>query len=154
MDLKQLQQINQIQTITDKTVNALTEPIQPKYLMLKPEQYNLLAEYISMTGDAIVRNTDLIAKLPTQESLDNLIINEVRSRMFSIQDTVQSGMTSVKSSTEQLLKNQTKEIQEKTSSEIQALREKLTTTRRAKIKGFILGAILPTVLLILQQIWR
>ena len=64
MDLKQLQQINQIQTITDKTVNALTEPIQPKYLMLKPEQYNLLAEYISMTGDAIVRNTDLIAKLP------------------------------------------------------------------------------------------
>lgn len=69
MDMKSLKQINQKQQVTQDTVNALTEPIQPMYLMLKPEQYNLLAQHISFTGSAIVQNTDLISELPTQEGV-------------------------------------------------------------------------------------
>ena len=154
MDLNQLQQMNQIQTITDQTVNALTEPIQPKYLMLKPEQYNLLAEHISMTGNAIVRNTDLIAKLPTQDGLENLITNEVRYWMSNTQDSVQNGINSVKFSTEQQLKNQTNSMQKIFGAGLQELKTELQTATRTKVKWFLLGAILPTVLLILQLIWR
>ena len=81
MDMNNLKQINQIQQLTKDTVEALTEPIQPIYLMLKPEQYNLLAENISTIGNAIVRNTDLISELPTQEGLEEILTNEVRYRM-------------------------------------------------------------------------
>ncbi|MCH5297904.1 MAG: relaxase/mobilization nuclease domain-containing protein [Ruminococcus sp.] len=154
MDLNQLQQMNQIQMITDQTVNALTEPIQPKYLMLKPEQYNLLAEHISMIGNAIVRNTDLIAKLPTQEGLENLITNEVRYWMSNTQDSVQNGMNSVKSSMEKQLKNQTDSMQKIFGTELQKLKVELQAATRTKVQWFLLGAILPTVLLILQLIWR
>ena len=35
---------NELLELTEETADAIAEPIQPKYLMLKPEQYNLLAK--------------------------------------------------------------------------------------------------------------
>ena len=74
MDITKLKNNNPIEQITEETVAALTEPIQPQYLLLTLEQYNKIAEYFSTVGNSIVRNTDLISELPTHQELNNLIV--------------------------------------------------------------------------------
>ena len=158
MDMNNLKQINQIQQLTKDTVEALTEPIQPIYLMLKPEQYNLLAENISTIGNAIVRNTDLISELPTQEGLEEILTNEVRYRMFRIEDIVKNGQKVMTSSVEDKLSKQTeslmKAVDRKISEMVSDLKSKNKTPLKLKLKWILTGAALPSILLILQLILR
>ena len=158
MNMEQLKQINQIQAITEQTVEALTEPIQPIYLMLKPEQYNLLAQHISQTGNAIVRNTDLISELPTQKDLEKILTDEVRYRMFRIEDIVKNGQEVIESSIEDKLSKQTeflmKAIDRKISEMTSELKAKDLTPWKLKLKWVAVGAILPSMVCILQLILR
>ena len=113
MNMEQLKQINKIEQITEQTASALTEPIQPTYLLLKPEQYNLIAQTISATGKAIVQSTDLISKLPTHQDLNDLIIRTLRPNASEIREIVDRRTDSMKYSVEEKLSKQT-EVLEKT----------------------------------------
>ena len=156
--MEQLKQINQIQTITEKTVDALTEPIKPIYLMLKPEQYNLLAEHISQTGNAIVRNTDLISKLPTQEGLKNIMNKTVEDNLFQARRIVSEGMNSIRYSVEVQSSNQTDRLREMIHTELKNMKDELKardlTPWRLRLKWAAIGSILPLIACILQLILR
>ncbi len=112
MNMEQLKQINQIQTITEQMVDALTEPIQPIYLMLKPEQYNLLAQHISQTGNAIVRKTDLISELPTHQDLNNLTVQTLRPYLAEMRKITADKLDSIEYSTKDKLSKQTESLKE------------------------------------------
>lgn len=106
--------------------------------MLKPEQYNLLAQHISQTGNAIVRNTDLISELPTQKDLEKILTDEVRYRMFRIEDIVKNGQEVIESSIEDKLSKQTeflmKAIDRKISEVTSELKAKDLTPWKLKLK--------------------
>lgn len=125
MNMEQLKQINQIQTITENTVGALTESIQPIYLLLKPEQYNLLAEHISQTGNAIVRNTDLISNLPTQEGLKSIMTKAMEDNLFQARRIVSEGMNSIRYSVEVQSSNQTDRLREMMHTELKNMKDEL-----------------------------
>lgn len=110
MNIEQLKQINKIEQITEQTAAALTEPIQPTYLLLKPEQYNLIAQTISATGQAIVQSTDLISKLPTHQDLNDLIIRTLRPNASEIWEIVDRRTDSMKYSVEEKLSKQTESL--------------------------------------------
>lgn len=125
MNMEQLKQINQIQAITEQTVEALTEPIQPMYLMLKPEQYNLLAQHISQTGNAIVQNTDLISELPTQEALDEMMRITVKDNLFQARRIMDENMKSIRYSAEVESSNQTNRLKEMIHTELKNMMNEL-----------------------------
>ena len=156
MNMEQLKQINQIQAITEQTVEALTEPIQPIYLMLKPEQYNLLAQHISQTGNAIVRNTDLISELPTQEGLDNLIRQTLRPSLTEMRNMAADKMDSMKYSVEDKLSKQAESMTKQLHTDICRMMNELKardlTPWKLKLKWAAVGAILPSMVCILQLI--
>ena len=158
MNKVQLKQINQIQAITEQTVSALTEPIQPQYLMLKPEQYNLLAENISTIGNAIVENTDLISELPTHQDLNDLTVRVLRPYTEKMEETASSKMNSIQYSVEDKLLKQTdilkKSIQSELRNMMTELKAKDLTPWKLKLKWILTGAILPSTLLIWQLICR
>ena len=147
MNIEQLKQINQIQTIAEQTVDALTEPIQPKYLMLKPEQYNLLAQHISQTGNAIVRNTDLISELPTQEALDEMMRMTVKDNLFQAPRIMDENMKSIRYSVEVESSNQMNRLREMMHTELKA---KDLMPWKLKLKWAAVGAILPSIVCILS----
>ena len=89
MNMQNLKQLNPIEELTEQTVETLTEPIQPTCVALKAEQYNLLAKHISLTGQTIVKNTDLISKLPTLEVMTELVEGIAIDKKSSIVDTIQ-----------------------------------------------------------------
>ena len=156
MNIEQLKQINQIQTITEQTVDALTEPIQPIYLMLKPEQYNLLAQHISQIGNAIVENTDLISELPTQETLDEMMRMTVKDNLFQARRIMDENMKSIRYSVEVESSNQTNRLREMMHTELKdmmnELKAKDLTPWKVKVKWVAAGAILPSIVCILQLI--
>lgn len=158
LNTAQLKQINQIQTITEQTVSALTEPIQPQYLMLKPEQYNLLAENISTIGNAIVENTDLISELPTHQDLNDLAVRVLRPYAVEMKETASSKMNSIQYSVEDKLLKQTAILEKSIQSELRnmmtELKAKDLTPWKLKLKWILTGAILPSTLLIWQLICR
>lgn len=158
MNMEQFKQINRIQSITDQTVEALTEPIQPIYLMLKPEQYNLLAQHISLTGRAIVRNTDLISELPTQEALDEVMRMTVKDNLFQARRIMDENMKSIRYSVEVESSNQTNRLREMMHTELKdmmnELKAKDLTPWKLKLKWAAVGAILPSMVCILQLILR
>ena len=112
MNMEQLKQINQIQSITEQLVDALTEPIQPIYLMLKPEQYNLLAQHISQTGNAIERKTDLISELPTHQDLNNLTVQTLRPYLAEMRKITADKLDSIEYSTKDKLSKQKESLKE------------------------------------------
>ena len=158
MNMDQLKQINKIEQITEQTAAALTEPIQPTYLLLKPEQYNLIAQTISATGQAIVQSTDLISELPTHQDLNNLIVRTLRPNASEIREIVDRRTDSMKYSVEEKLSKQTevleKALDKKLSQIMTEMKAKDLTPWKLKLKWILIGAILPSILLIWQLICR
>ena len=156
MNTEALKQRNQIQRITAETVGALTEPIQPMYLMLKPEQYNLLAEHINLTGKTIVRNTDLISELPTAQDLNDLIVKTLRPNSTEIRKIASDGMDSMKRSVEEGLSKQTERITDTIGKEMRRMTTELKARDlspwKIKLKWVLIGAILPSMVCIWQLI--
>lgn len=105
-----------------------------------------------------MRNTDLISELPTQEGLEEILTNEVRYRMFRIEDIVKNGQKVMTSSVEDKLSKQTeslmKAVDRKISEMVSDLKSKNKTPLKLKLKWILTGAALPSILLILQLILR
>ena len=144
--------------LDEQTAAALTEPIQPTYLLLKPEQYNLIAKTISATGQAIVQSTDLISELPTHQDLNDLIIRTLRPNASEIREIVDRRTDSLKYSVEEKLSKQTESLthilDRKLSQMMTEMKAKDLTPWKLKLKWISIGAILPSILLIWQLIFR
>ena len=137
---------NELLELTEETANAIAEPIQPKYLMLKPEQYNLLARYIELTGRVIADNTDLISELPTAEDIAKLK-GMLESQMYSLRNKVESETRSTKSSTEQEITKQTESFNKTLTAKLEELKTELkardTSPWRMRLKWALVGVIPP-----------
>ncbi len=149
MDMNKLKAVNQLpelQELTEKTSDAIAEPIQPKYLMLKPEQYNLLARYIEQTGKVIADNTDLISELPTAEDIAELK-GMLESQMYRLRNDMKSETRSTKSSTEQGISKQTESINKTLTAKLEELKTELkardTSPWKMRLKWALVGAIPP-----------
>ena len=112
MDITKLKNNNPIEPITEETVAALTEPIQPQYLLLTLEQYNKIAEYFSTVGNSIVRNTDLISELPTHQDLNNLTVQTLRPYLAEMRKITADKLDSIEYSTKDKLSKQTESLKE------------------------------------------
>jgi hypothetical protein len=128
------------------------------YLLLKPEQYNLIAQTISVTGQAIVQITDLISELPTHQYLNDLIVRTLRPNASEIREIVDRRTDSMKYSVEEKLSKQTEVLERaldrKLSQMMTEMKAKDLTPWKLKLKWILIGAILPSILLILQLIFR
>ena len=153
MDMKTLRQLNQIEAVTKETVESLTEPIQPMYLMLKPEQYNLIAKHISLTGKAIAENTVSILKLPTQEALDQIVEETMKSYLWKMMDSATGKMDSIEYSVTNKLSKQTDSLERLVRDEVWNMLKQLKandlTHWKSKVKWALIGATLPSVACIL-----
>ena len=148
---------NELLELTEETANAIAEPIQPKYLMLKPEQYNLLARYIEQTGKVIAENTDLIFELPTAENIAALK-EMLESQMYSLRNKVERETRSTKSSTEQEISKQTESISKTLTAKLEELKTELKARDmspwKIRLKWALVGAIPPLSVLIWLLISR
>lgn len=99
-------------------------------------------------------NTDLISELPTQEGLKEILTNEVRYRMFRIEDIVKNGQKMMISSVESKLSKQTEALKEQLHKEINRMMWELKANWKLKLKWILIGAVLPSILLILQLTLR
>lgn len=137
---------NELLELTEETADAIAEPIQPKYLMLKPEQYNLLARYIEQTGKVIAENTDLISGLPTAKDLAELK-ETLDTQMYKLRNNVDSDTRSMKSSTEQKISEQTQSINKTLIAKLEELKTELKARDmspwRMRLKWALIGAIPP-----------
>lgn len=135
---------NELLELTEETADAIAEPIQPKYLMLKPEQYNLLARYIELTGKVIAENTDLISGLPTAADIAELKTT-LESQMYRLRNNAESEIRSIKSSTEQELSKQTESINKTLTAKLEELKTELkardTSPWKMRLKWALIGAI-------------
>ena len=158
MDITELKNNNPIEQITEETVATLTEPIQPRYLLLTLEQYNKIAEYFSTVGNSIVRNTDLISELPTHQDLEDLIVQTLRPCLTEMRKAATDKMDSIEYSTKDKLSRQTDSLKEQLHTEIcrmmNELKAKDLTPWKLKLKWAAVGAILPSMFYILQLILR
>ena len=136
----------------------MIESIKPTYLLLKPEQYNLIAQTISATGQVIVQSTDLISELPTHQDLSDLIIRTLRPNASEIQEIVDRRTDSMKYSVQEKLSKQTevleKTLDKKLSQMMTEMKAKDLTPWKLKLKWILIGAILSSILLIWQLIFR
>ena len=135
---------NELLELTEETAEAMAEPIQPIYLMLKPEQYNLLARYIKQTGKVIAENTDLISGLPTAKDLAKLK-DTLDTQMYRLRNNVESETRSMKSSTEQRISAQTENISKTLTAKLEELKTELKARDmspwRMRLKWALIGAI-------------
>lgn len=158
MDIMNLKNNNPIEKITEETIVTLTEPIQPQCLLLTLEQYNKIAEYFSLVGNSIVRNTDLIFELPTHQNLKDLIVQTLRPCLTEMRKAATDNMDSIEHSTKDKLSRQTDSLKEQLHTEIcrimNELKAKDLTLWKLKLKWMAIGAILPSMLYILQLILR
>ena len=158
MDMNKLKQSNSIQQITQETADALTEPIQPQYLLLTLEQYNAVAQYFSAVGSNIAEITDSISYLPTQEGLNELVIRTLRPSLWDMQQVAKEKMDSTKYSVEDRLSKQTesltKVVDMKINRMISELKARDLTPWKIRLKWASIGAILPLMGCILLLILR
>ena len=158
MDITKLKNKNPIEQITEETVATLIEPIQPKYLLLTLEQYNKIAEYFSTVGNSIVKSTDLISELPTHQDLNNLTMQTIRPYLAEMRKITADKLNSIEYSTKDKLSRQTDSLKEQLHKEINRMMNELKakdlTPWKLKLKWAAVGAILPSMLCILQLILR
>ncbi len=98
------------------------------------------------------RKHGLISELPTQEGLEEILTNEVRSRMFRIEDIVKNGQKMMIASVEKSLSKQTEALKEQLHKEINRMMSELKANWKLKVKWILTGAVLPSILLTLQLI--
>lgn len=158
MDITKLKNKNPIEQITEETVATLIEPIQPKYLLLTLEQYNKIAEYFSTVGNSIVKSTDLISELPTHQDLNNLTMQTIRPYLAEMRKITADKLNSIEYSTKDKLSRQTDSLKEQLHKEINRMMNELKakdlTPWKLKLKWAAVGAILLSMLCILQLILR
>ena len=158
MDIMKLKNNNPIEQITEETVATLTEPIQPQYLLLTLEQYNKIAEYFSTVGNSIVRSTDLISELPTHQDLNDLTVQTLKPYLAEMRKIAADKLDSIEYSTKDKLSRQTDSLKEQLHKEISRMMNELKakdlTPWKLKLKWAAVGAILPSMLCILQLILR
>ena len=137
---------NKLLELTEETADAIAEPIQPIYLMLKPEQYNLLVKYIEATGNVIAENTDLISGLPTAKDLAKLK-DTLDTQMYNLRNNVDSDTRSMKSLTEQKISEQTQSINRTLTAKLEELKAELKARDmspwKMRMKWALIGAIPP-----------
>ena len=153
-DLKRLMEINQ------DTKEILAEPYQPILIGVKQEQWNALIKHTAMVGTAIVENTALISKLPTQDSINNLMQQEIRrhnteiTRSLNYQAKQFSEIVSARmTETERNIQKIVSKLASDTMAKLQ-IRDLSPTN--FKIKWALIGTILPATLLlwqILSTLW-
>lgn len=104
MDVNMLKQKNQLQQINEETRDVLTEPYRPILITLREEQYNALVNHAMMIGVQIVRNTDSVSKLPTQETVTNMIFRSIRPQLEKMNKDIVCGRQSIEAKLEKALK--------------------------------------------------
>ena len=158
MDIEEMKKNNPIEQITEETVATLTEPIQPQYLLLTLEQYNKIAEYFSTVGNSIVKSTDLISELPTHQDLNDLTVQILRPYLAEMRKITADKLDSIEYSTKDKLSRQTDSLKEQLHKEINRMMNEMKakdlTPWKLKLKWAAVGAILPSMLCILQLILR
>ena len=158
MDMNKLKQNNSIQQITQETVETLTEPIQPQYLLLTLEQYNAVARYFGAVGSNIAEITDSISYLPTQEGVNELVVRTLRPSLREMQQAAKEKMDSTKYSVEDRLSKQTESLTKLIDMKINRMMGELEardlTPWKIRLKWASIGAILPLMGCILLLILR
>lgn len=145
---------------TDNRGNGsdITEPIQSQYLLLTLEQYNKIAEYFMTVGNSVVKNTDLISELPTHRDLNNLTVQTLIPYLTEMRKITADKMDSIEYSTKDKLSKQTDSLKEQLHKEINRMLDEMKakdlTPWKLKLKWAAVGAILPSMLCILQLILR
>ena len=153
-DLKKLMEINQ------DTKDILAEPYQPLLIGVKQEQWNALVRHTTMVGTAIVENTALISKLPTQEGIDHLMQNEIRRHNTEMEKDMKYQTRRlaeiVASTLGEAERSIRKAVSEQNSDMMKKLQMRDLSPVNLKIKWALIGATLPAVLLLwelLSRIW-
>ena len=158
MDLNMLKQKNQLQQINEETRDILTEPYRPILITLKEEQYNALVNHAMMVGEQIVRNTDSVSKLPTQETVTNMIYRSIRPQLERMNKDIVCGRQSIEAKLEKALKEQTRSLEQRLQMERTNLEEQIRardlSPMKLRLKWMLIGAILPTAYLIRQLIFK
>ena len=105
-----------------------------------------------------MRNTDLISELLTQESLDEMMMYMVKDNLFQARRIIDENMKSIRYSAELESSNQTQRLKEMMHKELKDMMDELKakdlTQWKFKLKWAAVGAILPSMLCILQLILR
>ena len=156
MDMKQLRHLNPIEPITADTVEALTRPLQTQYLVLTPEQYNLLAQHISVTGQAIVANTASILNLPTQDSIQTDVLDTIANAIKTVRKDSDTKLEAAKAAIQTGSTEQTKQIKELLQTELRSMMSELTIRDQApwkqKLRWMLIGAALSSAVFALLLI--
>ncbi len=146
MDMKQLRHLNPIEPITADTVETLTRPLQLQYLALTPEQYNLLAQHISVTGQAIVANTASISRLPTQDSIRQDVLAMIANAIKATRTDSDTKLESAKAAIQTGSTEQTKQLGEMIQAELRTMMSELKVRDQApwkqKLRWMLIGAAL------------
>lgn len=151
-----MKQKNQIQTLTEKTVDELTTPMKLTYVALQPEQMNLLAQTMTTIGRSTARSMDLLSELPTQDSLDEMMRMTVRDNLYQTRQIVLDGQNRGAGLTRETLNNQTETLRGLIHSELKTMTQELKardlTPWKIRLKWALIGAILPSMACIWQLI--
>ena len=147
-DLKKLMEINA------ETKEILTEPYQPILIGVKQEQWNALVRHITTMGAAVIENTALISKLPTQEGVDSLMENEIRRHNSEMENDM-SYQTKrlneiITAKLTEAERNMQATVSKQTADMIAKLQARDLSPEKLKVKWVLIGAILPSALLLWQ----
>lgn len=104
------------------------------------------------------KNTDLISELPTHQDLNNLTVQTLRPYLAEMRKIAADKLDSIEYSTKDKLSRQTDSLKEQLHKEINLMMNELKakdlTPWKLKLKWAAVGAILPSMLCILQLILR
>lgn len=107
-------------------------------------------------GNNIVKSTDLISELPTYQDLNDITAQTIRPYLSEIRNITADRMNLIEYSTKDRLSKQTEELKKQLHSEICQMRNELKakdlTPWKLKLKWAVVGAVLPSMLCILQLI--
>lgn len=146
ININQLRHLNPIKELTEQTVEELTDPMQLQYLVLRPEQYNLLAQHISVTGRAIVENTASILRLPTQDSIQTDVLNTIANAIKTAHKDSDTKLESAKTAIQTGSTEQTKQLKELLRTELRSMMSEVKARDQApwkqKLRWISIGAAL------------
>ncbi len=117
-----------------------------------------LVNHAMMVGEQIVRNTDSVSKLPTQETVTNMIYRSIRPQLEKMNKDIVCGRQSIEAKLGKALKEQTRSLEQRLQMERTNLEEQIRardlSPMKLRLKWMLIGAILPTAYLIWQLILK
>lgn len=160
MDLKPLKQANALKEITEETRAVLTEPYRPNLITLREEQWNALVRHTTTVGTEIVKNTDLIARLPNQTDMDELMTETVDRHLQWTREIVRDNIAETRSMMERKLTeitdSMTRTMKNMNSAMTEQMKLRDMTPWKVRLKWIAAGATLPSALLLwelLSKLW-